>query len=271
MSFIIKGGGVIINTSMAGNVQQATGGGAIDPATLGENLTLWLDERDQYEVGAQVRWYNQGSRTHLTASDGAGINLKFNETINGYPALNLNQFGGLSPDWNSNPQQPLFSSNSYHIFTVFKYPAAGWSFSGATYGNNAIFSHNNAGFGFFNFRYRFDLSLNLMYSYQQGTGDPYGGDFVYSNDTVVYNTPVLMESWYDGTNLNVRYGDGTVYSAARNPIASGINSYDFLVGRSPAAAITGSLATILVVSYSLDPSTQAGIRQYLGEKYNVAY
>jgi hypothetical protein len=271
MSFIIKGGGAFIGTSIAGNIQSAAAP-SFDPSSIGENLTLWLDERGQSESGNIRYWINQGSRTFTMQSDSAGSWPAFNETINGYPSITFNNSSPrwLVPNW-VGPQQPIFSRDSYHAFAVLKYPDSGWSFGSSTFANNTFLSHTNAGFGFFSFRYRFDLSRNLFYSYQQGVGDAYGGDFVYSNDTVVYNTPVLVETWYDGTNLNVRYGDGPVYSEARNDLVNSTNTYNFWIGRDAAASTTGSLATVLIVSSALDPTTQNNVRQYLGNKYGVSY
>lgn len=263
MSFIIKGGGVIINTSMAGNVQQATGGGAIDPATIGQNLTFWLDERGQEILFNDLTyWRNQGSRANVTASNFTGQNF-FSETINGYPAALFDGSRFLSPG----TLQELFSLDSYHIFAVAKIAAVDTN-SVNTYSNDAIIAHTNARFGFFNFK-----SNNTMYSFHQTSGDGYGGTALFSVDTVAYDTPVLLETWYDGTNLNVRYGNGSVASVAKNDIDPTTNTYDFYIGRNAGGStfLSGALATILIVSNSLDPSTQAGIRQYLGTKYGVSY
>lgn len=238
---------------------------SIDPATLGAGLTVYLNENGQSTNGGNSTWVNQGSLTNLSFVESAG---GFNAMIGEYSAfqfVNSTAFG-LAPNWTGMPSE-LFSLNSYHIFVVAEIYSVDTN-SANNWSNDCIMAHDNARFGFFNFK-----STDIMYSFHQNQGGSYGGVALTSSNTVQYLTPVLLETWYDGTDLKIKYADGETQSAPRGNIEAGTNTYSIYIGRNSGggAVMSGALATLLVVTSSLDDSTREGVRRYLGTKYGVAY
>ena len=275
MSFIIKGGGAFIGTSIAGNIQQEVP--TFTPADLGSKLTLWLDERDQTNavIGGNPYmsfWGDQQTSTgpHDMTNVGGFVGPVPGLTINGYAAPNFRRSTPInptrlvasgSPAWK---MQDVISATGYHVFAVTNI---------ADILTNSTLGLNNEGIcqgenGWYPLSFRDNSNSPQMTVGHYDTGYK---TLIVTGSTVPLNTNVLLETWFDGTSLNACVANGTVESMS----ATNVDSYTLTNGYfylgSGNQIMSGSLATILVCNQGLNNTERASVRQYLGNKYGVSY
>ena len=261
MSFIIKGAGAFINTSIAGNIQQIIP--SFDPSQLGSKLTMWLDEREQTGSPTITAWGDQSSYgTHDLTN--AGYATPYTGlTINGYAAPEFRRSLPSHLETTGWKMNAVISNSAYHAFTVV---------SLADIQTNDTNGYNNEGLlggGWYPF------------SFKNNGGSPQltAGHFAFGQgfktltvNSLPLNTPVLLETWYDGTNIQACIGNGAVGSEAAAVIAPNLSGVDMAMGSgSPPQPISGSVATLIVCNQALDNTERANVRQYLGTKYGVSY
>ncbi len=276
MSFIIKGA-AYINTSIAGNIQPEIP--TFTPSDLGTKLTLWLDERDQTTTVISGNsylsfWGDQQTSTgphDMTNVAGAAGPIP-GLTINGYAAPEFRRTTPLS-----NPTrmvltgayklQSLVSSSAYHVFSVANISdiqqnnPTGGSNEGIIYSDSAFWYpmsfKNNGG------------SPQMTVGHYRTS--PNTGFETLTVSGLPLNTPVLLETWFDGTNLNCCIANGSVATQAAallDPFGLPFGIVSLGIGNQH---MSGSVATVLVCNQALDGTERANVRQYLGNKYGVSY
>lgn len=266
MSFIIKGA-AYINTSIAGNIQPEIP--TFTPSDLGTKLTLWLDERGQTLSGSNItNWDDQQTSTgphNMVPRFGFG-KPQTGSTINGYTAPQFVRAAPTLMDLISPYKlQALIANNSYHVFSVA-------NISDIVQNNPAGVS--NEGIIYSDGAYWYPMSFKNNGGSPQMTVGHRSTASAFETLTVSglqLNTNILLETWYDGTNLNCCIANGSVASQASLPmdnaqLPAGIVSLG--IGNQP---MNGKVGTILVCNQALDGTERANVRQYLGNKYGVSY
>lgn len=268
MSFIIKGG-AFINTSIAGNIQPILP--TFTPADLGVKLTLWLDERGQTTVGSDItNWDDQQTSTgphNMVPRFGFG-KPQTGSTINGYAAPQFIRSAQTLMDLTSPYKlQSLVSSSAYHVFSVANI---------ANINQNNPSGASNEGIIYSDGAYWYPMSFkNNGGSPQMTVGhyrtSPNTGFETLTVSGLPLNTPVLLETWFDGTNLNCCIANGSVATQAAallDPYGLPYGIVSLGIGNQH---MSGSVATVLVCNQALNGTERANVRQYLGTKYGVAY
>jgi len=267
MSFIVIGGGAFIGTSIAGNIQQLVP--AFTPADLGPKLTLWLDERGQTVVGSDItNWNDQQTSTgphNMVPRIGFG-KPQTGSTINGYTAPQFVRAAPTLMDLTSPYKlQALIANNSYHVFSVA-------NISDIVQNNPSGVS--NEGIIYSAVAYWYPMSFKNNGGSPQMTVGHRSTAPAFETLTVSglpLSTNVLLETWYDGTNLNCCIANGSVATQASLPM----NNLDLPYGEVSigigSQAMNGNVGTILVCNQALDGTERANVRQYLGNKYGVSY
>lgn len=274
MSFIIKGGGVVINTSMAGNVQPVVN--SFEPLQLGSKLTFWLDERE-HGGNPITSWGDQSSYgTHdLTNAGSAGAYTGY--TINGYEAphfVRVLPFWGTptifdGSTWNLGN---IISSSSYHAFAVVNIANINTDWGPAPQ-NEGICSIGSGGaWAPFTFKSNGGNPQLTCGHYQAGV-PPYNPPLVPAYKTITLdgltlNTNLLLEMWYDGTNIHACIATGSISSLAAYIVQGDLSVLQLRFGHN---GMSGSIGSVLICNQALDEADRAKVRQYLGTKYGVAY
>ena len=279
MGLIIQGGSVLIATSLTAYEQQPPP--SFTPADLGSKLKLWLDERDQglTTIGGYSCYDFWGDQQSLTASHdmsntASALGPFPGKTINGYSAPWFKAPGTHNPTrMQSSGSAPLetglwnisdiISLSSYHVFAVANIYFA--------YFDNSLGIANDgicqAGAAWFPMSYKDNGGSPQMTVGHYSSG---WKSLTVTGSNITLNTPVLLETWFDGSYIRCCVGSGTPESLAAGNVDSGVVNELLYLGTG-GGYMSGALGSFLICNQALNETERANVRQYLGNKYGVAY
>ena len=220
-------------------------------------LSLWLDGQDitgtgsSYPTGSTVTtWTDKsGNQRNATASSGG---VSYTMTFGIYPGLVFTNsqylLGNIS-----------ITGNTLSIFSMFSLANQGTGGSGRLIGLAAT-GQNDYNSGSYMGLLR--QSSTLFGPYRNGT---------FTGNTVSYDTPTIMEAWYDGTNqFSIINGGLTPLSNAFSGNFS-ISSYAVAnntnLGDIPNGPLYGSIGEVIVYNISPTQSQRQLIEGYLAWKW----
>lgn len=223
-------------------------------------------------VSGATAWYNpltiQQTTGVVTAwNDGSGNNFHFGTATNSpvYTASAINGLPGVTFTAASLMKltgtavlSNWISASAYTIYAVFKLSAFTGSAGGGYEGTSPVFSDSSGFIGLGGGR-----SVNQNY----GGGHWDGGDRSIYSATSSSGITVIMEQYYDGTNLHVRFNgtDGTPLAVGNvttltGHIQSGLNSPTTVY-------LSGSICEMIFYNTALNSTNRTHNRSYLGTKF----
>lgn len=279
MSFIIKGAGTFINTSMAGNIQPVVN--SFIPTDLGSKLTLWLDEREQTTtiLGGNPYinfWGDQQTLTgpHDMSDTGGYVGPLPGKTINGYAApefkratlinpTRMQSSGSATPLWH---MEDIITATSYHVFAVVNI-ADIQTDSPNGQANEGIIQGGN---GWYPLCYR-NNSGNPQLTVGHYSDTTPTGFRTLTVSGLPLNTDVLLETWFDGSNIQACIANGSVSSLSAGNVGITLSTDLLYLGTGNGYNVSASLGSLIICDQALDEADRASVRQYLGTKYGVTY
>ena len=220
-------------------------------------LSLWLDGQDirgtgsSYPTGSTVTtWTDKsGNQRNATASSGG---VSYTMTFGIYPGLVFTNsqylLGNIS-----------ITGNTLSIFSMFSLANQGTGGSGRLIGLAATGQND----------YNSGSYMGLLRQGGTSFGPYRNGTF--TGNTVSYDTPTIMEAWYDGTNqFSIINGGLTPLSNAFSGNFS-ISSYAVAnntnLGDIPNGPLYGSIGEVIVYNISPTQSQRQLIEGYLAWKW----
>lgn len=242
-----------------------------NPSQLGSKLTLWIDEREQSAIGSNVvSWGDQssnGSRDFLAPPGQSYLGGQVGYNINGYAAPHFVRavpFFGSPSEMNSYTWylSDIITPTAYHAYAVVNIANVVTDYvpGGQNEGFCSIIGPGGAWWPF---------TFKANGGSPQLTSGHYasGWKTVYSSGLTL-NTNLLLETWYDGTNIYACIANGSTGSLAAGAMDGNLSILQMRIGT---GGMSGSVGTFLACNQVLDNTERANVRQYLGTKYGVAY
>ena len=228
------------------------------PLTIA-GISLWLDGQDirgtgaAYPTGSTVTtWTDKsGNQRNATASSGG---VSYTMTFGIYPGLVFTNsqylLGNIS-----------ITGNTLSIFSMFSLANQGTGGSGRLIGLAAT-GQNDYNSGSYMGLLR--QSSTLFGPYRNGT---------FTGNTVSYDTPTIMEVWYDGTNQYSTINGGLTPLSNASSGNFSISSYAVAnntnLGDIPNGPLYGSIGEVIVYTISPTQSQRQVIEGYLAWKWGI--
>lgn len=230
------------------------------PTELGPKLTLWLDQRDQFEVsGFYSDWGDQSPGGTLDFTQGtAGNRPAAGVAIN---ELSAPSFDGTTDSMGSSVLSDFISASSYHVFVVLRAQTITGT-DPTAYFNDGVIADIGLGWWGLYLKDNGAAYEAVGFHFHAGLAQAAASGITLANDC-------LIEWSFDGSTIRCRVDDNAVAQASAGNVGNVASTVSLGIGASGSIHFDGAIAAVLVCNVHLSATESENVRAYLSSRYGV--